>query len=570
MTQKATCLTLILLFSLPYSAYSATSQPVYGNSGMVVSASRLASQIGIDILEKDGNAFDAAAAVGFALAVTYPQAGNLGGGGFMVAVKENGESLTLDFREKAPLGASKDMYLDAQDEIIPGLSLRSPLASGVPGSVDGFLKMWKDQGSGNISRKELISPAIRLANNGFSVSYRMAGSLNRGKASFKKDPGAEKIFVRENETPWRPGDQLIQKDLAHTLKRISRSGRRDFYDGTTAGLLVKQHQATGGLITHQDLLEYDSIYRTPIFGSYKQYDIVSMGPPSSGGVLLVQMLNMLELSNSATPRWNSVESVHLTTEVQRRAYADRAQYLGDADFYDVPIGFLTSKTYAQERRKTISADKATLSSKVLAGQMDLGESEETTHYSVTDQWGNAVSVTITLNGIYGSGIVIEGAGFLMNNEMDDFSSKPGTPNLYGLIGSEANAIAPGKRMLSSMTPTIVMKKNKPYLILGSPGGSTIITTVLQNLINVVDHGMNIQEAINAPRHHSQWLPDQITVEPRAISPSTRKKLQGMGHTINERSAIGQANAIMITDLGFFGAADPRSDNAAVGLLNRPE
>jgi gamma-glutamyltranspeptidase/glutathione hydrolase len=534
---------------------------------MVVSASQLASQVGADILDQGGNAFDAAAAVGFALAVTYPQAGNLGGGGFMIAVTEKGDAVSLDFREKAPFGASKDMYLDAQKEIIPGLSLRSPRASGVPGSVDGLLKMWQDHGSGRISRKKLMAPAIRLAREGFPISYRLSQSLNGAKIRFQKNAGAEKIFVRKNEESWKPGDLLVQRDLAQTLRRISKQGREDFYEGTTADILVKQHESTGGLITRQDLSEYASIYRTPIFGSYRQYDIVSMGPPSSGGVLLVQMLNMLEPYDLKTSKWNSAETVHFLTEIQRRAYADRSLHLGDSDFYDVPTALLTSKTYAGERSKSISREKATLSTTIFAGALDSVESEETTHYSVADQWGNAVSITTTLNGGYGSGIVIDGAGFLMNNEMDDFSSKPGSPNMYGLIGSEANAIEPGKRMLSSMTPTIVVKDDKPFLVLGSPGGSTIITTVLQNVINVVDHGMNIQEAINAPRHHSQWLPDQISLEPRAVSPSTKKKLEAMGHKVLEGRVIGQANAIMITEEGFFGAADPRSNNAAVGYSN---
>jgi len=565
MIKNATFWTFISLFSFTSSAFGATSRPVHAPHGMVVSASSLASEVGVEILAKGGNAFDAAAAVGFTLAVTFPLAGNLGGGGFMVGVKENGESLTLDFREKAPGLAHRDMYLDAQKNVINGLSLRSPLASGVPGSVDGLLAMWEDHGSGVISRKELLTPAIRLASKGFRISHGMAGSLNYGREAFSSNPGATAIFIKKGGAPWVAGDKLVQNDLASTLKRIVKKGRAGFYEGPTAAMLVDQQKETGGFISHEDLDRYDSLYRPPVIGSYRQFDVVSMGPPSSGGVLLIQMLNVLENHDLAALEWNSTESVHLMTEIQRRAYADRSLYLGDADFFDVPIAELTSKTYAQSRAKDISLEKATPSDSVKAGTLQSNESPETTHYSVADEWGNAVSVTVTLNASFGSGIVIDGAGFLMNNEMDDFSSKPGVPNLYGLIGSEANAIEPNKRMLSSMTPTIILREEKPFLVLGSPGGSTIITTVMQNVINVVDHGMNIQEAINASRHHSQWVPDQISVEPRAISPSTKVKLESMGHVIKERISIGQANGLMITEEGFFGAADPRSDNAANGL-----
>jgi gamma-glutamyltranspeptidase/glutathione hydrolase len=557
-------ITILLSLFAHFDVVAASSEPVQAQQGMVVSASRLASEVGVSIMQRGGNSFDAAAAAGFALAVTHPSAGNLGGGGFLVAHTKDGQSITLDFREMAPAAADKDMYLDDAGEIIPGLSLLSPLASGVPGSVDGLLKIWQDYGSGNISRRQLLSPAIRLARKGFPISTQLAKSLNANQERFAKDPGASIIFNRQDTRPWRKGDLLIQRDLAATLKRIARSGRNGFYDGRVAARIADQHEKTNGLITRKDLTIYQSKYRLPVVGTYKEFGVVSMGPPSSGGILLIHMLNMLEPHDIGAHGWNTARDVHILTEIQRRAYADRALHLGDSDFYNVPVDWLLSKSYARERAAAINPNKATPSSDVYAGTAQTSESEETTHYSVYDQLGNAVSVTITLNGAFGSGIVIEGAGFLMNNEMDDFSAKPGTPNLYGLIGSEANAIAPGKRMLSSMTPTIVLKNDKPFLILGSPGGSTIITTVLQNILNVTQHGMNIQEAINAPRHHSQWLPDTISHEPGALTKQTSEELESLGHSLTPRATIGQANAIQITPEAIYGAPDPRSDNAAVG------
>jgi gamma-glutamyltranspeptidase/glutathione hydrolase len=554
---------LLAILTMP-NALAASPEPFQAEHAVVVSASDLPSQVGADIMEKGGNAFDAAAATGFALAVTDPYAGNLGGGGFLVAHTADGRSITLDFRESAPAAAHEDMFLDAAGEVIPGLSLRSPLASGTPGSVDGLLKIWRDHGSGNISRRQLLAPAIKLASKGFPIPRDLAASLNFTRERFQKDPGASEIFVRKDGQLWQEGDRLIQKDLAKTLKRISRHGPDGFYADTTAELLADQQQQSGGLITLTDLQNYKSIYRDPVTGTYKEYEIVSMGPPSSGGILLIHMLNMLEPYDLKAFGWNSAQTIHLLTEVQRRAYADRALHLGDSDFHPVPLAWLGSKAYAHQRAKTIDPTKATPSTQINAGSPAQPESEETTHYSIYDQHGNAVSVTTTLNGGYGSAIVIQGAGFLMNNEMDDFSSKPGTPNLYGLIGSQANAIAPNKRMLSSMTPTIILKNDKPHLILGSPGGSTIITTVLQNFLNVAEHGMNIQEAIAAPRHHSQWLPDTISHEPRAFTKDTQQKLQALGHTLTPRRSIGQANAIHITPEGIQAAPDPRSNNAAAG------
>jgi len=549
-------------FSMPV-VQAETPAPVYAKNSMVVSASNFASDSGIAILKNGGNAFDAAAAVGFTLAVTFPLAGNIGGGGFLVAVKEKGQSITLDFRETAPAAAHRDMYLDEQGNVIEVLSLQSSKASGVPGTVHGRLHIWRDHGSGKISRKQLLTEAIRLAHDGFPVSSNLAASLNSKQEQFLADPGASKIFVHPEKHLWKAGDLLIQRDLAATLTRISDNGSTGFYAGKTASLLAEQHRRTKGLITEADLTAYESTYRPSVNGTYHDYSIISMGPPSSGGIFLIQMLNMLEQVDLKSMGWNSPDYVHLLTEVQRRAYADRAEHLGDPDHWEVPIQGLLAKSYAAERISDISMETATPSSEISAGVPAPKESMETTHYSVADNLGNAVSVTVTLNTAFGSCIVIDGAGFLMNNEMDDFSAKPGVPNAYGLVGNAANAIAPGKRMLSSMTPTIIVK-DEPYLVLGSPGGSTIITTVLQNFLNVVTHGMNIQQAISAPRHHSQWLPDKIMFEPKALSPTTLDELIVRGHETEERASIGQANAIMITPEGFWGAPDTRSDNAARG------
>jgi gamma-glutamyltranspeptidase / glutathione hydrolase len=548
----------------PSTAHAAPPTPAHASHGMVVSASDFASEAGIAILKAGGNAFDAAAVVGFTLAVTHPQAGNIGGGGFLVAVKENGDPITLDFRETAPAAASRDMYLDAQGNVVDGLSLRSSLASGVPGSVDGLLRVWRDHGSGQISRELLLTRAIELAEKGFPISGPLATALNSKQQEFAADPGASAIFLNPLGRPWQAGDSLVQRDLAATLTRISKEGAAGFYRGKTAALLAHQHQRTQGLITEADLAAYRSTYRKPITGTFRDYEIVSMGPPSSGGILLVQMLNMLEPYDLHSLGWNTADSVHLLTEVQRRAYADRAEFLGDSDFIRIPTRNLTSKDYALHRASDISMTAATPSADIGAGKPWPKESLETTHYSVADSSGNAVSVTTTLNTGFGSCIVIEGAGFLMNNEMDDFSAKPGTPNAYGLVGNAANAIAPGKRMLSSMTPTIVLKDSKPYLVLGSPGGSTIITTVLQNFLNVAIHGMDIQAAISAPRHHSQWLPDRVVYEAGALKPEVLSALRARGHETKEVASIGQANAIMITSEGLWGGPDTRSDNAAAG------
>ena len=542
------------------------AEPEYAKNGMVVSASRLASEAGVNILKKGGNAIDAAVATGFTLAVTHPQAGNIGGGGFLVAHTAYGESFSLDFREMAPSMAHRDMYLDDSSNVVHGLSLYSHLAAGTPGSVDGLLKIWRDHGSGNISLRQLLLPAIQLAERGFPISYGFAQVLNIFHDFFINDDGAKAVFIKKNGEPWRAGDKLVQRDLARTLKLISRKGRAGFYEGKTAQLIEREMAEGNGFITKDDLDNYHSVYRTVITGNFKDLDIISMSPPSSGGVLLIQMLNMLEQYPLDTLGWNSSDYIHLLTEIERRAYADRAEHMGDPDFWEVPVSMLVSKEYAFERIQNISMEKATKSSVVKAGDPLAYESRETTHYSVIDKNGNAVSVTTTLNTGFGCGVLVEGAGFFLNNEMDDFSAKPGSPNIFGLIGNEANAIQPYKRPLSSMTPTIVLKNGEPFLIIGTPGGSTIITTVMQIILNVAIHGMDIQEAVSVPRVHSQWLPDAIIVEQRSLSKDVEQNLINRGHIIRSYrwGTIGQANGIMIGEKGFYGGADPRGENATEG------
>ena len=544
---------------------AATSNPEYGQNGMVVSTSSQASEAGIEILKKGGNAIDAAVAVGFALAVTSSSNGNIGGGGFLVASFANGHSITLDHREKAPSNARPNMFLNDSGSVIPGMSLYSRASSGVPGTVDGLIRVLEDHGSGKISLREVLNPAIELAERGFFLSYFEANRLNVYKKLFERNSAASKIFIRSDGKPWEKGQKFIQKDLAKTLKKIARYGRDGFYSGTVAQLIVQEMKRGNGLITKEDLFNYESKYRPPILGTYKGYEIVSMGPPSSGGALLVNMLNMLENYPMDTISWNSSNYIHLLTETQRRAYADRAEHMGDPDFWDVPISMLTSKQYAKSRIKSIDLNKATPSSSVSASKKTSYESPETTHYSVVDRWGNAVSVTTTINLGYGHGCVVEGAGFFLNNEMDDFSSKPGVPNAFGLIGNEANAIEPGKRPLSSMTPTIVLKNSKPFIVIGSPGGSTIITTTMQTILNVVDHDMDIKEAVCASRFHSQWLPDVIQYEPRSLIKDLKKALEKKGHKLVQRGGyIGEANGIMISEEGYFGGGDCRGETSAIG------
>ena len=545
---------------------AANSNPVFGENGMIVSTSKQTSEAGIQILKKGGNAVDAAVAVGFALAVTSSSNGNIGGGGFMVAAMANGETFTLDHREKAPATAHRDLFLNDSGNVIPGMSLFSRAGSGVPGTVDGLIRALEDHGSGKISLRQALAPAIRLAEKGFKISHYEARRFNGYKSFFERNDAASKIFIRQNETPWSTGDKFVQKDLTKTLKRIAKFGRDGFYSGPVADLIVTEMKRGNGLISHDDLENYSSVYRDPVKGIYKGHEIISMGPPSSGGALLINMMNMLENYAVDSLSWNSSDYIHLVTEVERRAYADRAEHMGDPDFWDVPLDMLTSKEYAQSRINDISLEKATPSSAVSASGAPGYESRETTHYSVVDQWGNAVSVTTTINLSYGSGHLVKGAGFFLNNEMDDFSSKPGVPNAFGLVGNEANSIQAGKRPLSSMTPTIVLKGGKPFMVIGSPGGSTIITTTMQAILNVVDYGMDIKEAVSSPRFHSQWVPDVIMTEPRGLSKDVIQNLESKGHTLvpYKWGYIGEANGILISEDGFYGGGDSRGETSAIG------
>ena len=556
----------LILFLLHNLIYCASEDPIYGKNGMVVSTSNEASLVGVNILKKGGNAIDAAVAVGFALAVTSSGNGNIGGGGFLVAKMTSGASFTLDHREAAPKKSKRDMFLNSDGDIIPGMSLGTRASSGVPGTVDGLLRVFYDYGSGSVSLRDVLLPAIKLAEKGFKLSFYEANRFNNYRQLFDRNKAASEIFIRKDKKEWKKGDLLIQKDLAKTLKRILKFGRDGFYSGRTAELIVKEMTRGNGLISAKDLKNYASVYREPIIGSYKDYKIISMGPPSSGGILLVNMLNMLENFQIDSMGWNSSEYVHLITEVERRAYADRSKHIGDPGYWNVPISTLTSKEYASKRIKSISMDTASLSNNVSAGNVEDSESRETTHYSIVDKWGNAVSVTTTINLSYGNGIVVEGAGFFLNNEMDDFSAKPGYPNVYGLIGNEANSIEPNKRPLSSMTPTIVLKGQRPYMVIGSPGGSTIITTVLQCLLNVIEFKMDIKEAVSSPRFHSQWLPDVIQVEPRSLSNDVLNNLKKKGHKIApyKWGYIGEANGILILEDFVSGGGDSRGETSAIG------
>tara|TARA_B100001029_G_scaffold86230_1_gene70781 strand:+ start:2163 stop:3875 length:1713 start_codon:yes stop_codon:yes gene_type:complete len=528
-------------------------------NGAVSSTSKIASDVGIDMLKKGGNAFDAIAATGFALAVTSPANGNIGGGGFLVAHTASGESVSLDFREKAPKLAYEKMFLNDNGEYDRTIALESHKSSGVPGTVNGLLKILNDYGSGNLSLQEILAPAIDYAENGFVLNKTTARSFNYYRDQFNGDEGTKRIFVKEQE--WKQGDIIIQKDLAKTLKRISASGNAGFYDGETANLIVKEMNDNGGLISKQDLLDYDSAYREPVIGTYKDYKIISMGPPSSGGVLIVQMLNMLENFDVESMKRNSTEFVHLLTEIQRLAYADRATHLGDPDFWDNPIAMLTSKEYAKERLDLISMKNATPSIEIAHGSWNNKESVETTHYSVMDKAGNVAGITTTINLSYGNKKVVDGAGFFLNNEMDDFSSKPGVGNAFGLIGFDANAIQPFKRPLSSMSPTVVVNNtDKGMLTVGAAGGSRIITAVLQTIISVLDHDLTVDKAIDTPRTHSQWLPDQIFYEKDSFNEKTIKELQELNHTLKlVEYGIARAHGIQLKNGKFITASDKRGE-----------
>ncbi|WP_432698370.1 gamma-glutamyltransferase [Marinobacterium sp. YM272] len=537
------------------------SVPVEARKGMVVTSHYLATDEALRVLEAGGNAIDAAVTAAFALAVTQPRSGNIGGGGFMlVSSEERGDVTAIDYREKAPAAASRDMYLDENGEVVKERSRFSHKAAGVPGTVAGLALALEKYGS--ITLAQALAPAIKLAEEGFVIPPRFAQGIESQAERLKQFESSRKVFFKADGSLYQPGERFVQKDLAATLRRIAEQGVQGFYEGETADLIVAEMQRGGGLITHEDLKNYQPAIRKPVHGNYRGYDIYSMSPPSSGGAHIVEILNILEGYPIADSGLNSAQTIHLMSEAMKRAYADRSEYLGDTDFVDVPLTGLTSKEYAASLREQIDPEQATPSVEIKPGNPAPYESNETTHFSIVDRYGNAVSNTYTINFSYGSHIVVDGAGFLLNNEMDDFSAKPGVPNAYGLIGGEANKIEPNKRMLSSMSPTIVKKDGKNYIVTGSPGGSRIITTTLQVLMNVIDHNLNIQAAVNAPRIHHQWLPDEIRIE-QGISPDTIRLLEGMGHSVVQKSAMGAIQSIMVGEDGvFYGGADPRRSTSS--------
>ena len=547
---------------LPIIEYQSINHPVIDDDGMVVSQRKIASEVGAQILKDGGNAVDAAVATGLALAVVLPRAGNLGGGGFMIVhLKDKNETIAIDYREKAPAAAFRDLFLDEEGNYDKKKAQFSLLSAGVPGSVAGFHHALINYGT--LSWEEILKPAIKLAEEGFEIPHDLANTLasKRYRARLSSNEAAAKVFYKEDKSLYVAGEILIQKDLARTLTLLSELGPDAFYKGEIAALIVKEMEKNGGLITLQDLKNYNIVEREPIVGDYKDYKIVSMPPSSSGGTHLIQMLNMLEEFPIKEMGFGSAESIHILAEVMKRAYADRSKYLGDTDFYKVPSS-LTSKEYAKSLNAFISGDKITPSDEISAGNPYPYESPDTTHFSVMDSSGNAVSNTYTLNFSYGSGMMIPGTGMLINNEMDDFSSKPGTFNGYGLLGSEANAIEGNKRPLSSMTPTIIFKDNEPYMVFGSPGGSRIITTVLQVALNVMDHDMNIAQAVHSPRIHHQWLPEVLMIE-SGFGADTERLLNEKGYKLYPSSTMGSVQAIMKEGNYFYGSADPRRPSAGV-------
>ncbi|MET3978858.1 gamma-glutamyltranspeptidase/glutathione hydrolase [Mucilaginibacter sp. UYP25] len=550
---------IILFGQVAYAQDQPPINPKYKN-GMVVCAYPDAAKAGLDVLKKGGNAVDAAIAVQFALAVTHPQAGNIGGGGFMVYRPAKGASKTLDFREMAPAKANADMYLDAAGNVIPDMSLYTHEASGVPGAVDGMVQAHKKYG--RLKWTTLVQPAINLAFKGFKMTKRLASDITRTEAEFRKLNPGKNYLIKEGG--YKEGDILIQEDLGKTLAAIRDKGRAGFYEGPVADLIVAEMKAGKGLFTKADLKNYHSVWRKPVTGKYKGYKIITMPPPSSGGVALLQLLRSVERYPLHRYGFNSDSTVQLITEAERRVYADRSKYLGDPDFFKVPVDSLLAPKYIAGRMQNFNWDAATPSTSIQPGTFIGYESNQTTHYSIVDKDGNAVSITTTLNDTFGSKIFVAGAGFLLNNEMDDFSSKPGVPNMYGLIGGKANSIQPGKRMLSSMTPTIVEKNGKLCMVVGTPGGSTIITSVFQTVLNVIEFDMDMQQAVAAKRFHHQWLPDEIESEAGALSDTVKAKLQRKGYKLTNQGAIGRVDAILKTKTGYHGGADPRGDDTALG------
>jgi gamma-glutamyltranspeptidase/glutathione hydrolase len=550
-----------LLLLLSFSVFSQNTQKplIEGKQGMVVSTHPAASEIGLAILKKGGNAIDAAVAVNFALAVCHPSAGNIGGGGFLVYRDKSGNVKALDYREKAPSAASRDMYLDANGNIIPGKSMTGIFSVGVPGTVAGMQEMHDKLGK--LPWSELVKPAVELASKGLLLTEKEARGLNRQRSEFlKENPGKTYLLSTEGKE-WKQGDLLVQSDLAATLERIMTKKANGFYKGKTARFIVKEMQAQNGLISKKDLKNYQSVWRTPIKSKYKNYQIIGMPPPSSGGVALAQLLQMV--APYSLNKWgpSSDSTIQVMVEAERRVYADRSKWLGDPDFVKVPVNELIDPAYITKRMSSLNFAQATLSSSIQAGTFPSYESPETTHYSIVDGEGNAVSITTTLNNSYGSKVFVGGAGFLLNDEMDDFSAKAGSPNLYGLIGSKANEIQPNKRMLSSMTPTIVEENGQLKMVVGTPGGSTIITSVFQVVLNTLEMGMNMQQAVEYPRFHHQWLPEKITAEPKRFSEEQQIRLQTKGYTFSPVSAIGLVEGILVLPNGNLqGGADSRGDD----------